>query len=56
MYVGAADGMFETVGKRDGLGVTDGNGVGNNDVSGSGSTIVKFPRAYDLPQDEQDEQ
>ena len=56
MYVGAADGMFETVGKRDGLGVTDGNGVGNNDGSGSGSTIVKFPRAYGLPQDGQEEQ
>ena len=30
--------------------------VGNNDGAGNGSTIVKFPRAYGLPQDEQEEQ
>ena len=30
--------------------------VGNNDGAGNWSTLVKFPRGYDLQQDEQDEQ
>ena len=30
--------------------------VGRDDGAGNGSTIVKFPRAYGLPQDEQEEQ